>query len=226
MPRSCRHLTLACVGGKQIWFQNRRQNDRRKSRPLSPQEVAALRYGGMQILSSDPIMYGGHSGLAADQHNDETHASAAHAVHTSPASAVPRAHSPVPSDSGSVTSSEKGDKHDDSPAAASERRDAVHASDPVETATPLHKRSEPHDGSSGLVHSFSSSVGYLANRWNSGSSFSTPSSFGPRGDDSFKYIISNFPFSLLFPSFSILFLTILFLTSLLLPCPHLFSMLT
>ncbi|TDZ23392.1 MBF complex negative regulatory component yox1 [Colletotrichum orbiculare MAFF 240422] len=41
----------------QIWFQNRRQNDRRKSRPLSAQEIAALRYGGMQILSSDPVAY-------------------------------------------------------------------------------------------------------------------------------------------------------------------------
>ncbi|GKT48384.1 uncharacterized protein ColSpa_08565 [Colletotrichum spaethianum] len=33
------------------------QNDRRKSRPLSAQEIAALRYGGMQILSSDPVAY-------------------------------------------------------------------------------------------------------------------------------------------------------------------------
>ncbi|ROW10930.1 hypothetical protein VMCG_01017 [Cytospora schulzeri] len=42
----------------QIWFQNRRQNDRRKSRPLSPQEIAALQYGGMQVLSSsDPVQY-------------------------------------------------------------------------------------------------------------------------------------------------------------------------
>ncbi|KAJ8123606.1 hypothetical protein ONZ43_g484 [Nemania bipapillata] len=40
----------------QIWFQNRRQNDRRKSRPLSPQEIEALRYGnGMRVLSSDPL---------------------------------------------------------------------------------------------------------------------------------------------------------------------------
>ncbi|KAL5611813.1 hypothetical protein BROUX41_000612 [Berkeleyomyces rouxiae] len=37
----------------QIWFQNRRQNDRRKSRPLSAQEIAALRYGGMQVISSE-----------------------------------------------------------------------------------------------------------------------------------------------------------------------------
>ncbi|PHH74093.1 hypothetical protein CDD80_3314 [Ophiocordyceps camponoti-rufipedis] len=32
----------------QIWFQNRRQNDRRKSRPLSPEELAALKYSGLR----------------------------------------------------------------------------------------------------------------------------------------------------------------------------------
>jgi hypothetical protein len=45
----------------QIWFQNRRQNDRRKSRPLSPQEIDALRSGSMQILSTDPF-YASYNG--------------------------------------------------------------------------------------------------------------------------------------------------------------------
>lgn len=47
----------------QIWFQNRRQNDRRKSRPLSPQEIAALRYGGMHPLSDNMSPFG-HPGLS------------------------------------------------------------------------------------------------------------------------------------------------------------------
>ncbi|RDL36782.1 uncharacterized protein BP5553_06134 [Venustampulla echinocandica] len=38
----------------QIWFQNRRQINRRKSRPLLPHEIAAFGIGGMAALSSDP----------------------------------------------------------------------------------------------------------------------------------------------------------------------------
>lgn len=38
----------------QIWFQNRRQNTRRKSRPLLAHEIAAFGLGGMVTLSSDP----------------------------------------------------------------------------------------------------------------------------------------------------------------------------
>jgi hypothetical protein len=38
----------------QIWFQNRRQINRRKSRPLLPHEIAAFGLGGMAALSSDP----------------------------------------------------------------------------------------------------------------------------------------------------------------------------
>ncbi|RDA83774.1 hypothetical protein CP532_5182 [Ophiocordyceps camponoti-leonardi (nom. inval.)] len=38
----------------QIWFQNRRQNDRRKSRPLSPEEIAALRCNIPSLSRSFP----------------------------------------------------------------------------------------------------------------------------------------------------------------------------
>lgn len=39
----------------QIWFQNKRQSSRRKTRPLLPHEIQAYGLGGMPILSSDPI---------------------------------------------------------------------------------------------------------------------------------------------------------------------------
>ena len=39
---------------KQIWFQNRRQIQRRKQRPLLPHEIAAFGLGNLCALSSDP----------------------------------------------------------------------------------------------------------------------------------------------------------------------------
>ncbi|PFH55097.1 hypothetical protein XA68_10752 [Ophiocordyceps unilateralis] len=51
----------------QIWFQNRRQNDRRKSRPLSPEELAALRYTGIPSLSRSFDPGSDESGPASDR---------------------------------------------------------------------------------------------------------------------------------------------------------------
>lgn len=46
------------IGALQIWFQNRRQNTRRKSRPLLPHEIMAFGIGGMAALTSDAINFG------------------------------------------------------------------------------------------------------------------------------------------------------------------------
>ncbi|KAK7430851.1 hypothetical protein QQZ08_002640 [Neonectria magnoliae] len=161
----------------QIWFQNRRQNDRRKSRPLSAQEIAALRYGGMHVITSDPITN------RTPSKPDKTFPASdpASSRITDPTTASPRPLAQTPSISRS---------HSDiifsTPLPASQ--DGMPRSYP--DVTPKHDDPSPshesHDGSHSLSASMSSSVGYLANRWNLGSSFSTPSTLGRGGDDSFK----------------------------------------
>ena len=67
---------------QQIWFQNRRQNDRRKARPLSPQEVAAIQCGGMHIVSptTASIMAGQPCPTSMSPLANKTHTS--HTSHT------------------------------------------------------------------------------------------------------------------------------------------------
>ncbi|KAH8890850.1 hypothetical protein GQ53DRAFT_824097 [Thozetella sp. PMI_491] len=162
----------------QIWFQNRRQNDRRKSRPLSPQEIAALRYGGMQIISSDPPMP--YSSFGSDS------------VEPSPShsSAWPTQNPTSPGQSEAAPrpgSADEMEKTDGRPSGPQPRLDLDKDATP-EAGTPPQKgsASEPGSSSQGLSQSFSSTVGYLANRWNPGSSFSTPSTLGNRGEESIR----------------------------------------
>lgn len=61
-------------------------------------------------------------------------------------------------------------------------------SPPLSQEAPSSQRSQDSEA---IGHSFSSSVGYLANRWNLGSSFSTPSTLGRGGDDSLR--LDSFP---------------------------------
>ncbi|PSR92071.1 hypothetical protein BD289DRAFT_481221 [Coniella lustricola] len=144
----------------QIWFQNRRQNDRRKSRPLSPQEIAALQYGSMQVLP-------------------ESHAAAPYTVNVPPGSGLPAAHnSPVPLRS-------VADTHDASPRAdiAHPRPEAMeHAVEPTEVhdirrqsavsvGTPGGpSSSQPVEVTAGHAPQLyrSNSVGYFASRLHAG----------------------------------------------------------
>lgn len=156
----------------QIWFQNRRQNDRRKSRPLSPQEIAALRYGGMQILSSDPMPY--NSSFSTDNGD------------TSPAQSMSRpetgATSPPPLDHAGSSTCDGQDRTQDDLGC-----DDANPSLPLpEAVTPAQKTKPADESHQSLTRSFSGSVGYLSNRWNMSSSFSSPSTLGQGGDDSFK----------------------------------------
>ncbi|KAL3424818.1 MBF complex negative regulatory component yox1 [Phlyctema vagabunda] len=140
----------------QIWFQNRRQINRRKQRPLLPHEIAAFGLGGMAALSSDPI----------------TGAISSHRTELLPmGSSFERL-----SSQGSDGSSQE---------LQSELQSSEERCDPHEST-----QSEiiPEDGkvqkavstpavSQNVSKSFSSTPGYLANRWNtSSSSFSTPAS--------------------------------------------------
>lgn len=162
----------------QIWFQNRRQNDRRKSRPLSPQELAALRFNGMHSISSDPTT--SHSVTTA---SDKTCLSSDPAA---PLAAIDYgATSPRLPISPELTQS-LSDAVNGTP--RSSVHEHVHNS--LAQITPPQRQDftplqDSQDGSR-LSQSFSSSVGYLANRWNIGSSFSTPSSLGRGMDESFK----------------------------------------
>ncbi|KAJ6445816.1 homeobox transcription factor [Purpureocillium lavendulum] len=155
----------------QIWFQNRRQNDRRKSRPLSPEELAALRYGGVHGLSDGIAPRGFIAGLG--QNSDPAAPPTAERAPVSPsAEQISPEQSFVDASTPRIGSQE------------SNTKSQSQTTPPQSQEAPSSQRSQ--EGSDAPVPSFSSSVGYLANRWNLGSSFSTPSTLGRGGDDSIR----------------------------------------
>ncbi|KAJ0300748.1 hypothetical protein COL516b_008319 [Colletotrichum fioriniae] len=144
------------------------QNDRRKSRPLSAQEIAALRYGGMQILSSDPVAY--TSSLPEEKTSP--------VVETAPVNAVMPAETPV------KAIRLRGDETDEQPQQATP---SILSGGPEATAseTPLSQvtasSSQPHSTGS---FSFSNSVGFFtSSHWNPSSAFSTPSTLNRSVDE-------------------------------------------
>lgn len=143
----------------QIWFQNRRQNDRRKSRPLSPEELAALRFNGLHGVSTDPMA------VAASISNAQSPAPLP--AHTP---ANPQAVSP-PQTSAQLAASA-------TQLLTATPRASGPANPPLPETTPqnreLSSSQSSQDVPSSVAHPFSSSVGYLANRWNIGSALSTP----------------------------------------------------
>ncbi|RYP70309.1 hypothetical protein DL769_005015 [Monosporascus sp. CRB-8-3] len=163
----------------QIWFQNRRQNDRRKSRPLSPQEIAALRYGGgVQVISAEPVQLGSQAG---GEQSQETRGEAA-AV-----SGVVQ----QPSTPGHVESRRASQSSpEEAQGGPSVTQDAPLKSecDGSESDTlPSSQRGEAEGDSQILSHSVSSSIGYLSNRWNFGNPFSA-STFDRAAEDSFRHV--------------------------------------
>ncbi|OHW95531.1 homeobox domain-containing protein [Colletotrichum incanum] len=158
------------------------QNDRRKSRPLSAQEIAALRYGGMQILSSDPVSYS--SSLPEEK--------------TSPVAgaAAVKMHMPVetPVKPMSTAVEEAGERPQHTTPSIPTTSAVVKA---LETPTSQATDSSSLPQSAGPF-SLASSISFLTNRWDSTSSFSTPSTLDRSVDDTPKYDQS----SLLFSTFS------------------------
>ncbi|KAI0125881.1 homeobox transcription factor [Xylariales sp. AK1849] len=163
----------------QIWFQNRRQNDRRKSRPLTPQEIADLRYGGvMHALSSDP---GPFSNTSIVDACEETRSSEMDKRSPTPGFNAPQ------------------DCSQSSPEAISyaaevpkeERRQSEPGLGTMPPSPSLN--GEPGTEPPALSQSLPSSIGYLSNRWNTGNSFSTPSTLNQLGNDSLR--LDSFPSS-------------------------------
>ncbi|ORY66384.1 uncharacterized protein BCR38DRAFT_456948 [Pseudomassariella vexata] len=182
----------------QIWFQNRRQNDRRKSRPLSLQEIAALRYGGgMHVLSSDPANYG-NANASGSSEDGETRPEDASAAGMDQRALTPEAagsqHSTQLSPEASQPARVFGDaagaeaEAEVSKQEKQERRDSA-----ISCTPPSSQRGDGDGGSQLLSHSLSSSIGYLSNRWNVGTSFSTPATLSRPGDESLR--LESFPSS-------------------------------
>ncbi|KAM9880763.1 homeobox transcription factor [Verticillium dahliae] len=145
----------------QIWFQNRRQNDRRKSRPLSPQEIAALRYGGMQVLSSDPVTSSSLVEAETAQGND---------CFSTPSR---------PIDPGPTSSQNQSFIQSFVDNVKESSTDSVSRGDGIAA-----RSSSPHNDAEAQRHSqdlqtistpLPATVGYLANRWNLSSTFPSKS---------------------------------------------------
>ncbi|KAH8156002.1 hypothetical protein CIB48_g12245, partial [Xylaria polymorpha] len=173
----------------QIWFQNRRQNDRRKSRPLSPQEIEALRYGnGMRVLSSDamptsieplaaPVALPNAAELPQGSPAGATTPVELGERPLSPKDAVPQNRSRPPSPQVFEVPKPDGDVKTDA-----EVKTTLASTPPSPTRVV---------GSEGESHSYAgvsaTPIGYMANRWFAGDSFSTSGTGERSSDDSFRY---------------------------------------
>ncbi|KAK3309539.1 uncharacterized protein B0T15DRAFT_5571 [Chaetomium strumarium] len=141
---------------KEIWFQNRRQNDRRRTRTYSAEEVEAMTGGRIRLLASQPITPNTVLGLN-DMNSIQYTPAQEHGATTSLAS------DPASSQSRDEPGKAQGVSHE-----ATLVGHGHVEREPRRLSEPWQPRSQ----------FFSGSVGYLSNRWNApNSSFtSAPSS--------------------------------------------------
>ncbi|RDW78173.1 hypothetical protein BP5796_06025 [Coleophoma crateriformis] len=155
----------------QIWFQNRRQIHRRKQQPLLPHELAAFGLGNVPPMSSDPI-----TGLGSSQGTEPRSTSPPRDRSSSQGSCVSIDEIRIPqSQDGAspaiggtglrpVPMKPESDKQSQLPQAAESKDQSPSDHDTITTAQ-------------SVTQSFTSTPGYLANRWNAvNNAFSTPTS--------------------------------------------------
>ncbi|KAF7958731.1 hypothetical protein EAE96_002265 [Botrytis aclada] len=151
----------------QIWFQNRRQINRRKSRPLLPHEIAAFGLG-LNPLSSDPASIVNYS---SSQETDEQAESllpheALRALDNEDESRISQDVELSAHETSTIKSSEK--------VAEGTQKLPVKAEPSSLVSETPSKANRSQSVSEALSQSFSATPGYLANRWNNVNLFSTP----------------------------------------------------
>lgn len=164
---------------KQIWFQNRRQIQRRKSRPLLPHEIVAFGIGSLAGLSSDPAS----APIFRSQNMEEPPSPQEdEAFNTQELDNANAQELPDLSEPQHVETRVE---------AAKDEPERVTENTPSSLPPSILALSpEPSSGIAGIegssfpvksvFKSFSSTPGYLANRWNTiHSTFSTPTSSQP-----------------------------------------------
>jgi hypothetical protein len=152
----------------QIWFQNRRQINRRKSRPLLPHEIAAFGLG-LNPLSSDPASIVNYS---SSQETDEQAESFLpnEALRTLENENEPRISQGVELSAPETTSTIK---PTEKLVEGTRKLPLKTEPSPLVSETPS-KETRSQSVSEALSQSFSATPGYLANRWNNVNPFSTP----------------------------------------------------
>ncbi|KAF4122436.1 Homeobox domain [Geosmithia morbida] len=137
----------------QVWFQNRRQNDRRKSRPLTSEELANLHHSGIRLVAnSKDTFHHGESVLKV------THGPVSIGLGSPEETSLHHPH-PHPSSSGLAMSASF--DHHNSHSHHSRSLSEMDSNHHRDHQAPQHQDSSPNNS---LSSSFPGTLGYLANR--------------------------------------------------------------